>query len=227
MGSNVTGFTVSGERRLEWESGSIDEAGWPMRQAASLRLLAVDPHELITWGLRTVLIQQPWVERCLQATDLAQAGTLAARYEPHVIMLDGTLADAGEMRTLQHASPSSRLLVMTERQTVPARLLQSVRAAGFVSKAWGIEEIIAAVRLAGLGLGLAPPELLGDVPRLTPREEQVMEKIARGETNEQIAFDLSLSPNTVKQHASSAYRKLNAHNRTDAVRRAQFHGLIA
>jgi two-component system response regulator DesR len=50
--------------------------------------------------------------------------------------------------------------------------------------------------------------------------------IARGETNDQIAIDLRLSPNTVKQHASSAYRKLDAHNRTEAVRRAQFHGLI-
>lgn len=227
MGSDVTGCTVSSERRLEWGPGSVDETGWPMRPAASVRLLAVDPHELIIWGLRTVLTQQPWVERCLQATDMQQAGALAARYSPHVILVDNTLAADGEMRTLQHASPSSRLIVMTERQSVPARLLRTMRAAGFVSKAWGIEEIVAAVRLAGLGLGLAPPELAGDVPQLTPREEQVLNMIAQGETNEQIATDLKLSPNTIKQHASSAYRKLDAHNRTEAVRRAQFHGLIA
>lgn len=198
-----------------------------MTSGTSVRLLAVDPHELITWGLRTVLSQQPWVERCLQANDLAQAGVLAARYTPHVILVDGSLADGnGEFDELQHASPTSRLVVMSERQSVPARLIQTVRASGFVSKAWGLEEIVAAVRLAGLGLGLAPPELSGDVPRLTAREEQVMTMIARGETNDQIAVDLRLSPNTVKQHASSAYRKLDAHNRTEAVRRAQFHGLI-
>jgi two-component system response regulator DesR len=193
----------------------------------SVRLLAVDPHELITWGLRQILSQQPWVERCLQANDLAQAGTLAARYTPHVILVDGSLADGGNFHELQRSSPASRLVVMTERQSVPARLLQTVRASGFVSKSWGIEEIVAAVRLAGLGLGLAPPELAGDAPRLTPREEQVLTMIARGETNDQIAVDLKLSPNTVKQHASSAYRKLDAHNRTEAVRRAQFHGLIS
>jgi len=222
MGSNVTGYTVfSSERRLD-----PDEVP-PLRQPASVRLLAVDPHELITWGLRTVLTQQPWVERCLQATDLAQAGVLADRYSPHVIMVDGTLADGNDMRDLHQASPSSRLLVMTERQAVPQRLLQTLRACGFVSKSWGIEEIIAAVRLAGLGLGLAPPELAGHTPQLTLREEQVLSRIAQGETNEQIAGDLRLSPNTVKQHASSAYRKLNAHNRTEAVRRAQYHGLIA
>jgi DNA-binding NarL/FixJ family response regulator len=222
MRLNVTGYTVlSSERRL----GS-DEVS-PLRQAVSVRLLAVDPHELIIWGLRTVLTQQPWVERCLQATDLTQAGVLATRYSPHVIMVDGSLADDDGMRTLQRASPASRLLVMTERQAVPQRLLQTLRACGFVSKAWGIEEIVAAVRLAGLGLGLAPPELAGKTPQLTLREEQVLSRIAQGETNDQIANDLRLSPNTVKQHASSAYRKLDAHNRTEAVRRAQYHGLIA
>ena len=198
-----------------------------MTMGTSVRLLAVDPHELITWGLRTALSQQPWVERCLQANDLAQAGVLAARYTPHVILVDGSLADGeGGFHTLRLASPTSSMVVMTERQSVPARLLHTVRACGFVSKAWGIEEIVAAVRLAGLGLGLAPPELSGDAPRLTPREEQVLSMIARGETNDEIAVDLKLSPNTVKQHASSAYRKLDAHNRTEAVRRAQFHGLI-
>jgi len=222
MGSNVTGYTVlSGERRLE-----VDEEP-SLRHPASVRLLAVDPHELIIWGLRTVLTQQPWVERCLQATDLAQAGQLASRYSPHVIMVDGTLTDdPADMRELQDASPASRLLVMTERQAVPQRLLQTLRACGFISKSWGIEEIVAAVRLAGLGLGLAPPELSGNTPQLTLREEQVLSRIAHGETNDQIAVDLRLSPNTVKQHASSAYRKLDAHNRTEAVRRAQYHGLI-
>ena len=107
MGSNVTGYTVfSSERRLDPDEVS------PLRQPASVRLLAVDPHELITWGLRTVLTQQPWVERCLQATDLAQAGVLATRYSPHVIMVDGTLADGNDMRDLHQASPSSRLLVI-------------------------------------------------------------------------------------------------------------------
>ncbi|MDA0182690.1 response regulator transcription factor [Solirubrobacter phytolaccae] len=198
-----------------------------MTAGASVRLLAVDPHELITWGLRSALTQQPWVERCLQANDLAQASRLAAHYTPHVILVDGSLAEGeGEFHDLRQASPTSRLVVMTERPSVPARLLQTVRACGFVSKSWGIEDIVAAVRLAGLGLGLAPPELSGDIPQLTVREEQVLTMIARGETNDQIALDLKLSPNTIKQHASSAYRKLDAHNRTEAVRRAQFHGLI-
>src|SRR3954464_12238615 len=123
MGSDVTGCTLPDERRLEW--GCADEVA-PLRQPPSVRLLAVDPHELITWGLRTVLTQQPWVERCLQATDLAHAGTLAARYRPHVILLDGSLADVAEMRALQLASPSSRLVIMTDRQSVPARLLQGL-----------------------------------------------------------------------------------------------------
>ena len=179
-----------------------------------MRLLAVDPHELITWGLRTVLTQQPWVERCLQANDLAQAGVLAARYTPHVILVDGSLADGGDFHDLQHASPTSRLVVMTERQSVPARLLHTVRACGFVSKAWGIEEIVAAVRLAGLGLGLAPPELSGDAPQLTPREEQVLSMIARGETND---ADRG-GPQALAEHRQAAREQ-----RVPQARRAQPH----
>ena len=134
-----------------------------MRAAtSSLRLLAVDPHELVTWGLRTVLTQQPWVERCLQATDLTQASALAARYTPHVILVERSLAEDEGLKGLHVASPSSQLVVMTERRSVPSLLIKG--ACGFVSKAWRTEEIVAAVRLAGLGLGLAPPELSGTRP---------------------------------------------------------------
>ena len=168
----------------------------------SLRLLAADPHELIICGLRTALTQQPWVERCLQATDLEQAGSLAKRYNPHVMLVDGSLIDELEgWRAVIDAAPSSRVLVMTERRSVPARLIERAKACGFVSKAWGLEEIVAAVRLAGLGLGLAPTGLGDDGPSLTPREEQVLTRIARGDTNERIATDLALSPNTVKAYA--------------------------
>ena len=193
----------------------------------SVRLLAVDPHELITWGLRTVLTQQPWVERCLQATDLDPGRR--ARRPLHPARDPGRRHARRRRRhaaTLQHALPREPARGDDRAPVGPARLLQTLRACGFISKSWGIEEIVAAVRLAGLGLGLAPPELSGDAPRLTPREEQVLALIAHGETNDQIAVDLRLSPNTIKQHASSAYRKLDAHNRTEAVRRAQYHGLI-
>ena len=132
-----------------------------MTMGTSVRLLAVDPHELITWGLRTVLNQQPWVERCFQANDLTHAGSACRPVHPARDPRRRLARRGGDFRELQRTSPSSRLVVMTERESVPARLLHTVRACGFVSKSWGIEEIVAAVRLAGLGLGLATTRALG------------------------------------------------------------------
>ena len=75
---------------------------------SSVRLLAVDPSELVTWGLRTVLTQQPWVERCLQATDLTQASALASRYTPHVILVERSLAeDEGLTGSTSRRRPAS------------------------------------------------------------------------------------------------------------------------
>ena len=62
---------------------------------------------------------------------------------------------------------------------------------------------------------------------LTDRERQVLERVAGGMTNAEIATELHLSPNTVKQHASGMFRKIGARNRTEAVQRAQRLGLIS
>ncbi len=65
------------------------------------------------------------------------------------------------------------------------------------------------------------------VPLLTQREREVLELIARGATNREIAASLFLSPHTVKEHSSSLYRKLEARNRAEAVVRAQRLGLLS
>ena len=62
--------------------------------------------------------------------------------------------------------------------------------------------------------------------QLTPRERDVLQRIANGETNAQIGTDLALSLHTVKQHASSIFRKLDVHNRAEAVQRGQRLGYI-
>ena len=68
-----------------------------------------------------MLTQQPWVERCLQATDLTQAGVLAARYAPHVILVDGSLAETSGLERPPERVALQPPVVMTERQSVPSR----------------------------------------------------------------------------------------------------------
>jgi DNA-binding NarL/FixJ family response regulator len=195
-----------------------------------IRVLAVDDQEVVTWGLRVLLARLAWVERCLQATDSERALVLVRRYEPHVALIDLALgaASGAELSARVHAaSPATRVLLMSSGPSVPARTIEAARASGYVSKQWTVEEIIAAVRVTALGMAVTNGRH-ADLPvPLTRREEDVLTQIARGATNDEIAHELKLSLYTVKQHASAAYRKLQARNRTDAVERARRLGLLA
>ena len=82
------------------------------------------------------------------------------------------------------------------------------------------------MRDVGYGRTVFPPTDASPAPRLTQREQEVLDLIARGATNREIAATLFLSPHTVKEHSSSLYRKLDARNRAEAVVRAQRLGLL-
>jgi DNA-binding NarL/FixJ family response regulator len=86
--------------------------------------------------------------------------------------------------------------------------------------------VAAAVRRVGLGMTAFPPKAEQPAPLLTEREREVLDLIARGSTNREIAQTLYLSPHTVKEHTSVLYRKLRARNRAEAVQRAQRIGLL-
>ena len=84
-----------------------------------------------------------------------------------------------------------------------------------------------AVRMVGLGMTVFKPHEAPSGPPLTEREREVLEAVASGATNREIAERLFLSPHTVKEHTSSLYRKLGARNRAEAVQKAQRIGLIS
>jgi two-component system response regulator DesR len=80
--------------------------------------------------------------------------------------------------------------------------------------------------MVGRGRTRFPPKASQPAPPLTEREREVLDLIAAGSTNREIAQRLYLSPHTVKEHTSAVYRKLGARNRADAVQRAQRVGLL-
>ena len=96
-------------------------------------------------------------------------------------------------------------------------------ASGFVSKDWDADDVAKAVRMVGMGMTVfAPRERASAAPaQLSAREREVLDLIATGATNREIADRLFLSPHTVKEHTSALYRKLNVRNRAEAVRQAQ------
>lgn len=194
-----------------------------------LRILLVDPTDLVHWGFRSLLSREPWVERLVAAHDMTEARSLARRYQPHVAVVSLPIAGESAVDICAHIgedSPATRVLLLGDAP-VSAASAAAVGAAGIVPKTWSGREIVGAARSVGLGMAIASPEL-GQAPvLLSDRERVVLELIATGSTNQEIAERLSLSPHTVKDHVSGLYRKIKARNRAEAIIRAQRLGLLA
>ncbi len=197
---------------------------------ARLRLLVVDDHEVVHWGLRSLLGAQPWVERCLAAHDGTEALALAERYGPHVAMVDlfvGTESGAEICTRLRAVSPRTRVLFISGAGRISAAAARAAGASGFISKDWSAPEVTDAVRRVAAG-GTVFETGEGEQPLgLSAREREVLALIATGATNAEIAARLFLSPHTVKEHTSALYRKLGVRNRAQAVQQGQRIGLTS
>jgi len=150
-------------------------------------------------------------------------------FEPHVALVDLFLAGesgAELCESIRKASPSTRVLLISGAGRMSAAAARAAGASGFVSKDLEAAEIAAAVRMVGLGMTMFSPKAEQPAPLLSEREREVLDLIAVGSTNREIAETLYLSPHTVKEHTSSLYRKLRARNRAEAVQRAQRIGLL-
>jgi DNA-binding NarL/FixJ family response regulator len=192
-------------------------------------VLVVDDHEVVHWGFRLMLAQQPWVERCLSATSGKEAVALVSRYRPHVALVDlfiGEESGAEVCERLRAAEPTTRVLLFSGAGEISPHAARAAGASGFAFKDWPARRIAGAVRMVGLGKTVFEshdrPSALG----LSERERAVLELMASGATNPEIAGVLHLSRHTIKEHSSSLYRKLGVRNRTEAVQRAQRIGLL-
>ncbi len=194
-----------------------------------LRVLLLDPHDVVHWGFKTLLGAEHWVERFIAAHTPEEAIELARRHAPHVAIVDvaATANALGELYArLRQASPSTRVLLMSAGDRISSRSARAAGASGFVSKRRGAREIASAARMVGLGMTLFEPEAAATRSVLTDREREVLRLVAAGSTNREVAERLFLSPHTVKDHTSAAYRKLGARNRAEAILRAQRLGLL-
>ena len=201
----------------------------PATTGRKLRVLVVDDHDVVHWGFRLLLGEQPWVERCLSARTAQEALTLTAEMWPDVALVDLFLAGesgADLCESIRAASPRTRVLLISGAGRMSAAAARAAGASGFVSKDWDADDVIAAVRRVGMGMTMFEPRAQQPEPLLSEREREVLELIAAGSTNREIAQRLYLSPHTVKEHTSALYRKLGARNRAEAVQLAQRVGLL-
>jgi two-component system response regulator DesR len=203
-----------------------DESRSPER----LRVLVVDDHDVVHWGFRLMLTQQPWVERCVSAHSGEEALAMASRYRPHVALVDlfiGEESGAEICEQIRTNEPSTRVLLFSGAGEISPHAARAAGASGFAYKDWSAARIAAAVRAVGMGKAVFGRQDRQGALGLTDRERAVLELMASGATNPEIAEQLHLSKHTIKEHTSSVYRKLGVRNRTEAVQRGQRLGLLA
>ncbi|MBK5232415.1 MAG: response regulator transcription factor [Thermoleophilia bacterium] len=197
---------------------------------AGFGVLVVDDHEVVHWGFRLLLERQSWVDRCDGATGSEQAIESARNLRPDVALVDlmlGTESGADVCAEIRAVSPRTRVLLISGAGRISPSVARAAGASGFVSKDWGASDVVKAVRMVALGSEVFNENDAGENLGLTDREMEVLDLIATGATNKEIAGKLFLSPHTVKEYTSAIYRKLSVRNRAEAVRTAQAHGLIS
>jgi DNA-binding NarL/FixJ family response regulator len=194
-----------------------------------LRVLVVDDHDVVHWGFKSLLGRRSWVERYSAAATTADALDVALRERPHVALVASSVGvdSCSEVtRRLRGVSPETRVLVIADDGRVSPRAARSAGAFGFVPKQWPARDIANAARLVGLGMTVFAPDAEGRHALLSRREREVLDMVAAGKTNREIAARLALSPHTIKDHTSTLYKKVGARNRAQAIQRAQQLGLL-
>ena len=160
-------------------------------------MLVVDDHDVVHWGFRVLLGEQPWVERCLAARTGAEALALLPTLKPDVALVDLFLvgeSGADVCDSIRRASPSTRVLLISGAGRMSPAAARAAGASGFVSKDWEAREVARAVRMVGLGMTMFAPTSEQPAPLLSEREREVLDLIAAGSTNREIAERLYLSP---------------------------------
>jgi DNA-binding NarL/FixJ family response regulator len=209
------------------------------------RVLIADDDDLMRAGLAAVLSSDPEIDIVAEASNGREAVARARRLAPDVVLMDVRMPDLDGIaatRALSQAAPETRVLILTTFEE-DDYIFGGLRAgaSGFLLKRTRPEELIAAVHTVAAGESLLSPSVTRrvidrmvsqpaaepsglDAEELTPREREVLELLARGLSNAEIAQALVIEPSTVKTHVKRILMKLDLRDRVQAVIYAYEHG---
>jgi DNA-binding NarL/FixJ family response regulator len=208
-----------------------------------IRVMIADDHALFRRGLEMVLAEEDDIDVVGQASDGAEAVTVAGESLPDVVLMDIRMPKTSGIeacRSTKDVAPSAKIVMLTISDE-EEDLFEAIRAgaSGYLLKDIPLDEVAEAVRAVHGGQSLINPSMAGKLltefatlakrdsfedrtehvaaPKLTEREMEVLKLVARGMNNRDIAKELFISENTVKNHVRNILEKLQIHSRMEAV----------
>jgi DNA-binding NarL/FixJ family response regulator len=207
-----------------------------------IRILLADDHAVVRQGFGRILTAHADMEVIGEAGNGREAVELAEELKPDLVVMDVSMPELNGIeatRRLMKAAPRTRVLALSmHKDSVYVREILRAGAQGFLLKDASDADLITAVRAVAQGQGYISPgvseAVLSDYRRhvsdpidlLTSREREVLQLIAEGKTNKEIAAALNLSIYTVDAHRGRVMEKLNLHSTGEIVRFAMRNGLI-
>ena len=214
------------------------------RRLEPIRVLIADDHALFRRGLEMVLEEEDDIDLVGQASDGTEAVTVAGEALPDVVLMDIRMPKSSGIeacRATKDVAPSAKIVMLTISDE-EEDLFEAIRAgaSGYLLKDIPLDEVAEAVRAVHGGQSLINPSMAGKLlsefatlakrdaeeeervqhvaaPKLTDREMEVLKLVARGMNNRDIAKELFISENTVKNHVRNILEKLQIHSRMEAV----------
>jgi DNA-binding NarL/FixJ family response regulator len=216
-----------------------------MPDTSNIRILIADDHALFRGGLNALFLSVPDTEVVGEAATGEQAVALATDLQPDVVLMDIQMPGVNGIeatRAIVRGSPHVGVIVVTMFEDDDS-VFSAIRAGarGYVLKGADQEEILKVIRAVAAGEAHFGPEIARRLmgffstpspaapseafPELTAREREVLDLIAAGLNNQEIARQLYLSPKTVRNHISNIFTKLQVADRAQAIIRAREAGL--
>lgn len=217
------------------------------QRISMIRVLIADDHTLLRSGLRALLEHMPDINVVAEATDGREAMALSEMQQPDVVLMDVAMAGLNGLeaaRILHQKFPHLRVIMLSmhRHEEYVLRALH-VGVSGYLLKDAAASELETSIRTVMAGKQYLSPSLSRQLAeyearfgnqldaghaldRLTPREREVLQLVAEGNTMQQIAGELSISVKTVETHRYRLMEKLNIHNVTSLVRFAIRAGIV-
>lgn len=201
-----------------------------------IRLLLVDDHLMVRLGLASMLGQERDLLVVAEASFGAEAITQCKVHRPDVVLMDIRLPDISGIEAtalIVKEQPEVKVVMLTTYEG-DEDVFQAIKAGAkaYFTKSVAGPELVQAVRAVYAGHYCIPPDIAAklaqrySLPELTPREREILERIAGGRSNKEIAALLDLAENTVKNHVHVILEKLGVQDRTQAVTHAIKRGIL-